>query len=496
MKNVSSSFKVARFLAESRVRMTFQKSRPAMGAWMRNELSELGPAYIKLGQFLSTRPDIVGKEVVKELELLQDDIRKVPFDQMSSIIESSLGQYRIQDVFESIDEIPIASASIGQVHTGVLKKRKMRVAIKIQKPGVAVQIRDDMDTLKSIVAVVAWVEPMRANEFRSIIAQYETFISAELDFNKELGHMQAFIDIMKDANIRVRIPRPIPPLSSSNVLVMEYIPSTKINDVAALKAMGADTVALASTLIQAFLYQIITASYVHCDPHPGNVGVMNDGTTIVLYDFGNVVRFSPAFKTALNKIVFATYQKDVDEFVGILVDLNILQLTAESDIIDAKTFFKYFFDYLSTLDFTSLRESITTGDFATTMQTNLKLDQDFFSLFRVFSLLDGTCLKLDSNFSYIDALSPYTDEMMFDMNFIDYRARRDLSKIQTYPAMVQATDMNITRMKTRIKTIEQSQTQGMHLVIAAFVLTNTEHPQVIAAAAAAFLAYTAYTRKP
>ena len=495
MKSVSPSLKVVRFLIESRVRMTFQKSRPAMGAWMRNGLSDLGPAYIKLGQFLSTRPDIVGKEVVKELELLQDDIRKVPFHEMSGIIEKSLGLYNIQDVFESIDEIPIASASIGQVHTATLRKRKTKVAIKVQKPGVATQIRDDMNTLKSMIAIIEWVEPLRANEFKSIISQYEAFISAELDFNKELCHMQAFIKILKDANIPVKVPRPIAALSSSKMLVMEYVPSTKINDVVALRAMGVDTAALATTLIKTFLYQIITVSYVHCDPHPGNIGVMDDGTTIVLYDFGNVVRFSSAFKTALNQIVFATYQKDVDEFVNILTELKILKLTSETDVLEAKTFFKYFFDYLSTLDFTSLRESIVTGDLSSTIQTNLKLDQDFFSLFRIFSLLDGTCLKLDPNFSYIDALAPYTDEMMFDMKFIDSRARRDLIKIQAYPSMVQTTDMNITRMKNKMKTMEQSQNQASHLVIVGFVLSNVGEPQVIAVAIGVYVAYMAYTTR-
>ena len=493
--NMISSARVARFLVESRVRMMFQKNRPAVGTWMRSELSDLGPAYIKLGQFLSTRPDIVGKEVVKELELLQDDIRKVPFEEMSSIIEISLGDYKIQDVFESIDPIPIASASIGQVHMGVLKKRGTKVAIKVQKPKVAVQIREDMATLKSMTSLIEWVEPQRATEFNSIIVQYEAFISAELDFSRELEHMQAFIKMMKEADIQVKVPRPIAALSSSNMLVMEYVPSIKISDVVALKALGVDTAMLASTLIQAFLYQIITASYVHCDPHPGNIGVLDDGITIVLYDFGNVVKFSPAFKNALNKIVFATYQKDVDEFVAILTELNILKLSSEIDIIDAKTFFRYFFDYLSTVDFTSLRQSIVASDITTTMQTNLKLDQDFFSLFRIFSLLDGTCLKLDPNFSYIEALSPYTDEMMFDMNFIDYRARRDLTKIQTYPSVVQTTAMNITRMKDKMKTMEQSQTQLSNMLIMGFMFSNIDNPKVVAAALGVYISYFVYTSR-
>ena len=233
----------------------------------------------------------------------------------------------------------------------------------------------------------------------------------------------------------------------------------------------------------------------HCDPHPGNIGVLDDGITIVLYDFGNVVKFSPAFKNALNKIVFATYQKDVDEFVAILTELNILKLSSEIDIIDAKTFFRYFFDYLSTVDFTSLRQSIVASDITTTMQTNLKLDQDFFSLFRIFSLLDGTCLKLDPNFSYIEALSPYTDEMMFDMNFIDYRARRDLTKIQTYPSVVQTTAMNITRMKDKMKTMEQSQTQLSNMLIMGFMFSNIDNPKVVAAALGVYISYFVYTSR-
>lgn len=492
-----------RFFAETRVRIALQKSKPLVGAWMRRELASLGPAYIKFGQFLSTRPDIVGKEIVQELELLQDDILPVPFADIVEVFEGSLNT-SIAEAFEYIDPVPIASASIGQVHRGRLRKktgnptdtgRGLEVAIKVQRPSVARLIRQDMNTLKGLNAWLAKIGSPRAQEFAGIVEQYDVFLSSELDFNKERAHMRRFIKIMDDGGLNVKIPRPIERLSSDQVLVMEYVPSTKITDVVTLRKRGVDTAQLADTLINAFMYQIITAAYIHCDPHPGNIGVMDDGETLVLYDFGNVVELSKDFKKELNQIVLATFQKDVDEFVNILVKLKILILTSEEDFVEARTFFSYLFDYLSTLDFTSLRDSLSNGDLAGTLQSNLKLDSDFFSLFRVFSLLDGTCLKLDGTFNYIDALSPFTDDLMFDMKFIDIRARKDFDKMRAYPSMMKATDVNVARMTGKLKKMETSQTQVTNLLVSGVVFSNIEHPVTIAIFLGSFAIYWVYINK-
>lgn len=497
-KPASSPTRVVRFLAESRIRFAFQKDKRAVGKWMREELANLGPAYIKFGQFLSTRPDIVGKEVVKELELLQDDITQVPYEEVCMIIEDTLqkkGVGKLSDVFYEVDPVPIASASIGQVHIGKLRNSREKVAIKVQKPCVASLIRRDLDTLKGLNEIFAKTRSPRSREISSTLNQYEMFLSAELDFNKERRHMHKFVEMMEEGGIQMKTPKPIDALSCQYMLVMEYVPSTKINNVDELRRRGIDTSKIADTLIQAFLYQIITAAYVHCDPHPGNIGVMDDGETLVLYDYGNVVQLSNNFKDELNQIVFAMYQKDVDEFVDILVKLRILNLTTDVEIIEAKSFFMYFFNYLETLDFSSLRTSLTNGDFTGTLESKFKLDRDFFSLFRVFSLLDGTCSKLDPEFNYIDALSPFTDDLMFDMKFMDYRARKDFNKMRTYPSMLKSTDMNVIRMQGKMKQMELMQTQAKAFVILWIIIDNISEPSLVATFMGIIGAWWVYTNK-
>jgi ubiquinone biosynthesis protein len=497
-----SSLRVVRFFTETQVRLAVQKNKAHVGKWMREELAELGPAYIKFGQFLSTRPDLVGKEVVRELELLQDDIKTVPFFEIEQIIQASLKDCGVEDAFSYIDPIPIASASIGQVHRGRLSPkykdaglRNANIVIKVQKPLVAKLIQDDLNTLKNIITLLQYTGSSRATEISSIVGQYEKFLSAELDFSQELKYMHRFIDIVEDGDLPVKVPKPIDIMSTSSMLVMEYVPSIKIDDITTLRARGFDTRQLAQSLMQSFLYQIITAAVVHCDPHPGNIGVLDDGVTLVFYDFGNVVELSGTFKTELNQLVFAMYQKDVDEFVRILVKLKILNVTTEADIMEAKVFFKSFLDYLETLDVNTMRDAVTTGDFARTLETKLKLDTDIFSILRVFSLLDGTCAKLEPAFNYIDALSPFTNDLIFDMNFLDYRARRDFDKVRAYPSMLQSTDMNISRMQGKMKDIEDVQGQAKSFLIIYFIIENINDPAVIAGSLGLVLSWWLYSTK-
>lgn len=482
-KSTTPAVRVVRFLAETQVRMIFQRNKANVGKWMRYELASLGPTYIKFGQFLSTRPDLLSKDIVKELELLQNDTPQVPFADIKAVIENSLtanGISCIEDVFEYIDPIPLASASIGQVHRGRIRKRNREVVVKVQKPCVSVQIHQDLVTLKKLNNLFLMTNSPRAQEINTIILQYEAFLSAELDFARERSHMHRFRGIMAEADLPVRIPQPLDDLSDTNVLVMEYVPSTKIDDVESLKKRGVDTTRVADMLIQAFLYQVINAAFVHCDPHPGNIGVTNDGETIVLYDFGNIVELSSSFKEALNQIMFAVYQKDAEEFVDILMKLNILCINGDAEILEARSFFTYFFNYLETLDFGSLRNSIRGGEFTGAIQSKLKLDADFFGLFRVFSLLDGTCSKLNQDFNYIDALTPFTEDMMFDMKFMDYKAKRDFNKLRLYPTLLQSTDMNITRMQSKLKQMEYNQNQGRVLLILYLIIGNLDNPKLLA----------------
>lgn len=472
----NTTFRIARFVIESQTQYLLNRKNPRKwGEWIRKELTQMGPAFIKMGQFLSTRTDLFEKSIISELAKLQDDITPVDTNELHFILDVSLGR-SWKEVFEAFDDTPLACASIGQVHLATMRGSGKRVVVKIQKPCVAKQIKDDIETLKELNVMLAAIGSSRAGEIDNVLQQYERFLSAELDYRQEMYHMIRFREILED----VRVPRVYKSLCTSQVLVMEYVPSTKINDITALKARGVDTRTLADMLINVFLEMIITYGYVHCDPHPGNVGVMDDGETIVLYDFGNVIELSADFRSQVNNLIFAVYQKDVNEFVDILLKLRVFNITEGGgmDDLDIRLFFQSFFQYLETLDIKTLQQSIRNQELFASQSTDiskLKVDPDFLALFRVFSLLDGTCSQLDPDFNYINSLEPFTMELFSDMSFFDYRARKDIEKLQSYPKMIQTVEQSVSRIQKQVNQTSAAIRNTEYLIFACMLISQFDH---------------------
>jgi len=471
LNNKTSPLRVWKFAAAVQYKLAFEPDKQKIGIWMKDEISNLGPAFIKLGQFISTRQSVFGKDISKELSYLQDDIRPVDSAIIRETIEQSLAR-PIADIFESFEDTCIGSASIGQVHRAQLKNKSM-VAIKVQKPNIAQLIREDLETMRNMVTFFSITGNPRAAEFNNILIEYERFLSAELDYTNEINQMVYFYNATKDQP--VQIPRVYRNLSSPSIIVMEYVPSIKITDVASLQQYGIDKVSLANLLINVFLVQIIKKGIVHADPHPGNIGVLEDGKTLVLYDFGNVVRFTDEFKASFSQLIFSVVQKDVNEFVDLLIKLDILSVYDDNEVEEIKSFFVYFFNYLETLDFTKLKSSIIQDDIQGKFQENLRVNPDFMSLFRVFSLLDGTCSKLDPNFSYINVLTPYNQELLQDINFIDSRARKDLQKMTSYTRTIESTYTTSVKTQRKMKNMQDEFQQVKILIALLTVIENVDN---------------------
>jgi len=467
----NTPWKIASFVAKARVQYVLQQRTPRIwGEWVRKELTTLGPAFIKMGQFLSTRSDLFDKEVATELAKLQDDITPIDVDYIHAILDESLGR-PWSDVFTWINPEPLACASIGQVHAAkIMYKGKERgVVVKIQKPCVTQQITDDIKTLRMLNNVMMKLGSTRAAEVETILFQYETFLAAELDYTQEMQHMIRFDEILQD--MPVRVPKVYKELCTNQILVMEYVPSMKISDIAQMRDANIDTTYIADTLVDIFLQMIVVHGYVHCDPHPGNIGVADNGDTIVLYDFGNVIELSKEFRSEINNLIFAVYQKDVDEFVDILVKIKLF---VAADTLEIKTFFQSFFEYLESLDFATLRQSIQNQE-AFIANMKFRIDPDFLGLFRVFSLLDGTCTRLDPNFNYIEALRPYTQDMFSDTGFLDYRAKKDLQKIQSYPKLMKSTEQSVLRVQKQAQQIATSVKYIEYMLMATAIVSQMDH---------------------
>uniref|UniRef100_A0A6C0CSI7 ABC1 atypical kinase-like domain-containing protein n=1 Tax=viral metagenome TaxID=1070528 RepID=A0A6C0CSI7_9ZZZZ len=466
-----SIFRIGRFIAEFQLRNQFQKDKKQVGKWMRDEMIDLGPAFIKIGQFMSTRIDVFGKDITTYLAELQDQIYPIPFDLLEFVLHQEYGgDYK--QIFSSIDPIPIASASIGQVHRGFLKKSNQDIVLKIQKPGIENQIKDDLKTLISINKLFSKFGFQQAKDFEAILNQYESFLSSELNYINEAKHMAYFRRKLIDQ--RVYIPKPLSQ-STQKVLVMEYVESIKINNIEEINRRNINRKELARDLVTVFLYQIINLGHVHCDPHPGNLGIGKNGE-IVLFDFGNVVVLSKEFREKVNRLVFSIYQKDIDEFLELLIQLKILQLEDNFDILELKAFFNYFFDYLETLNFDQLKTAILNKDIFVNNTFKIKIDPNFLSLFRLFSLIDGTCSLLDQNFNYISNLAPFSDNLFMDSEFIDYRIKKDLQKIQSYPKLLKSTDQNILRVNRRFIKMNDQLNKFKFLFIFIAVMNDIEDP--------------------
>ena len=464
-----STLRVAKFVVELQVRQKFQKDDNKFAKWLTNELINLGPAFIKIGQFMSTRVDIFGNIVTDELSKLQDKIDPVLFEDIDNIIREELkDNYRVIDY---IEPIPLATASIGQVHKAKLLNKK-DIVIKVQKPDIAAEILNDLTLLNNINSFFVKVNSSRAKEFEMILTQYRKFLSNELNFKNERIQMVRFKKQLVDEP--VYIPITYKALSTKKVLTMEYVESFKITDIEKLKQNNIDPKELSERLVRLFLAQVIRYGSVHCDPHPGNIGINNKGE-MILFDFGNVIQLSPEFIANINTLVFSVYQKDIDEFVDILINLKIIELEDTLELLELKMFFQDFFNYLETLDLEQLKTSVISRE---TFSDNLKIkiNQDFLSLFRVFSLIDGTCLYLNPEFNYITALEPFNDQLLQDIGFINGRIRKDISKISSYPKMLQNTDNNIISLNNRLNKMMRTSIALRSLIIVTVMIDNVDEP--------------------
>ena len=252
---------------------------------IRTVFEELGPTFIKLGQLMSTRADMLPPDYITELSKLQDHVPPVPFDRILPVIEAGLGQ-PWQAVFKDIEQEAMAAASVAQVHIAHLKNGE-QVALKIVRPGIEKRIRKDIRLMRYIARKLETrSETARALGAETLVEEFERVILRELDMKAEAGHIDRFAKSFSD-NHEIYIPKVYRPYTSQSVLVMEHIPGIKMDQVADIKRNGLDPEQVALIGLRCFSSQLMEAGFFHADPHPGNVIVMYDGR-VSLIDFGIV----------------------------------------------------------------------------------------------------------------------------------------------------------------------------------------------------------------
>ena len=283
------------------------------------DLERLGPTYIKLGQLLATRVDLLPPPYLKALARLQDRVEPFPFEQVEQIVSSELG-VRLSKAFSHFEEEPIAAASISQVHRATSREGRV-LAVKVQRPDIRPLIRDDLEALHELATFLD-EHSERAHRFRlaDVLEQFRRSLLRELDFRNEAHNLETLRRNMAEMD-RIVVPRPVKDYSTGRVLTMEMVQGRKVTALSPLALMELDREQLAEDVFRAYLKQILVDGFFHADPHPGNVFITDDGR-IALIDLGQTATLAPNFRDSLTKLLMAVADGEADDAARLLLELS------------------------------------------------------------------------------------------------------------------------------------------------------------------------------
>jgi ubiquinone biosynthesis protein len=283
------------------------------------DLEKLGPTFIKLGQLLATRADLLPPAYLEALSRLQDDVGPFPFTDVERIVQAELG-VRLSKAFEKFEPEPIAAASLGQVHRAVLRGGR-EVAVKVQRPDVGDRVLKDLDALDEVAALMArFSATTRSIDAHGVLDEFRRTILAELDYREEARNLVTLAHQLRDFQ-NIVVPLPVDDFTTARVLTMDYVHGTKITAVSRVEWTEVDGVALGEDLFRAYLQQILVDGVFHADPHPGNV-LLTPDHRLALIDLGMVGRLSAAMQERLFRLMLAISEARGDEAASIVIAMG------------------------------------------------------------------------------------------------------------------------------------------------------------------------------
>ncbi len=283
------------------------------------DLEKLGPAFIKLGQLLSTRADLLPAPYLEALSRLQDSVEPFPYEEVDRIVSSEIG-VRISKAFADFDPEPLAAASLAQVHLAHMRDGRA-VVVKVQRPNIREQIIEDLESVNDIAEFLDnHTEMGKRYEFGNMLLGFRKSLLRELDFKLEANNLVTFAENLREFD-KIVIPQPVDDFTTSRVLTMDYIPGKKITELSPLRLMEIDGGGLARELFRAYLKQMLLDGFVHADPHPGNVFLTNDDR-IALFDLGMVTRLMPGLQDYLLRLLLAISEGRGEEAAEITIRMG------------------------------------------------------------------------------------------------------------------------------------------------------------------------------
>jgi predicted unusual protein kinase regulating ubiquinone biosynthesis (AarF/ABC1/UbiB family) len=408
-------------------------------------LLTLGPTFIKLGQLLSTRPDVLPPEYITEFEELQDQVPPAPWSETEPLVEAELGP--VDGTFESFDTDAVSGASLGQVYHA--ETAEGPVAVKLRRPGVRDLVEADLRVIRWTLPVLMYfVDESRAFSLETLADEFDKRIRQEMDYEREARMLQEIKGNFADDE-DIRIPAVDESRSTERVMTMEYVPGTKITDLAELDERRQDRSALAETLQRTYLKMILEDGVFHGDPHPGNLAVQKDGT-LVFYDFGMSGYVDSFVQDRIIDFYVAVASQDIQGILDTLVEMGTLSPEAdrrvmadvlELAIADARG------EDIEQYRVQQIVQQVedTIYDFPFRLPSNLAL------VLRVATVVEGVCVTLDEDFDFISVATEYLREQGYLQDsarqYVEDRAgdvrEAAESAVRTPPKLEEALDLAV-----------------------------------------------------
>jgi len=380
-----------------------------LGRWLRNKLFELGPTFIKIGQTMSTRADLVPLPTMLELATLQEEVDAAPWEVARATIIRDLGRAP-EHLFAEFNSTPLAAASLSQAYRAVLHDGR-DVVVKVQRPNLTQIITRDVETLGAVAdEVMRYPSMCRHTDWPGIIQEFAKTIFEEIDYIREGRNADTFRNNFR-GNERIFIPRIIWKMTGRRVLTIEYVPGARITDVAMLDEMQLDRGELTAVGVNFYLKQLLEDGFFHADPHPGNMRVMPDGR-VGIFDFGMVGRVEPHLKQAMANAFMHVVKREYRLIVDDFVEMGFLDATADRDALCEEL--TPILEARFNEGITRVRFRKVLFDFSNVVyRYPFRLPSDFTYIMRALLTLEGVAITINPDFNFVDAAFPFAQKLLW-----------------------------------------------------------------------------------
>lgn len=385
--------------------------------WLKEKLIELGPTFIKIGQSMGTRADLLPLPFVVALGELQDNVPPFPNEIAFARIEKELG-LKINEVYKEFELEPVAAASLGQVYRARLHSGE-EVAVKVQRPNLEATIKGDLEILKRVANFAERYPQLNENaDWAGMLREFNETIHEEMDYAAEGRNAEKFRENFERWD-NIHVPKIYWNATTSKVLTMEFIHGTKVTDLEQQARLGISPEKVNRLLIKTYLKQLLEDGFFHADPHPGNLLVMRDGR-LAFFDFGMVGRITPELQSKMIDAFFHVVGKDPAGIAQDLIDLNFLKPGV--DVKSVKPVVEKMFEFHLNLKLKDVNFKELTYDLADVMYDYpFRLPSNFTYIMRALMTLEGIGIITDPEFNFFETAKPYAKEFMLRREGADFR---------------------------------------------------------------------------